>query len=106
MGELTALDREWWSYVAETDTAFQMRCKHATWLTDFVHRGTDALALMAQGAWLVDGPKVFVPTPEQCAALEQVEVNVHLSDYQQPYPALFVAALATLAILQYELSGA
>jgi hypothetical protein len=37
-----------------------------------------------------DGPKLFYPTYEQCEALEHVEVNLGLEDYQQAYDAILI----------------
>lgn len=53
-------------------------------------RGGDVFAMWAASRWLADGPKVFRPTAEQCAALEQVEVSLTLRDYRQPYSTLYV----------------
>lgn len=47
-------------------------------------------ALDAHGAALARGPKLFRPTEEQFEAMQHVEINVPISDYRQPYPALLV----------------
>lgn len=52
--------------------------------------GADVYSLYAASRWIVDGPKTFRPTLEQCQALEQVAVNIDLEDYTQPYPVLLV----------------
>jgi hypothetical protein len=45
----------------------------------------------AASAALVNGPKMFMPTPIQCEALENVDVDVPFEDYRQPYETLIVA---------------
>lgn len=50
----------------------------------------DLIGFKNMGNWAAQGPKTFIPTLEQCRALEQVEVNIPLVDYTQPYPALCV----------------
>lgn len=52
--------------------------------------GADVFGFYAVSVWLVDGPKVFKPTEQQCKALEQIEVRLHISEYSQPYPAVMV----------------
>jgi hypothetical protein len=39
---------------------------------------------------LANGPKMFQPTPIQCEALENVDIDVPFSDYRQPYEVLAV----------------
>ena len=39
---------------------------------------------------LASGPKLLRATSQQCRAMEHVDVNVSFSDYQQPYPAVFL----------------
>jgi hypothetical protein len=51
---------------------------------------SDLIGFKALGAWAAGGPKTFVPTAEQCEALENVDVNLTLDDYAQPFPTLFV----------------
>lgn len=53
-------------------------------------RAEDAMVLLCLSAWLKEGPKVFKPTLLQQQTLEQVEVNLTLADYAQPYPAMMV----------------
>ena len=55
-----------------------------------IKQPSDYLGLKAMGCWLADGPKMFRPTPEQIAALENIDVNIPLTNYSQPYPALWV----------------
>lgn len=50
---------------------------HLTWL--------DCLSKFA-----AHGPKMFRPTFEQCEAMEQVEINLPIRDYAQPYPAMLI----------------
>ena len=51
---------------------------------------TDLTGLKALSRWIGEGPKTFRPTLAQCAALEQVEVDVPLEHYTQPYPTIFI----------------
>lgn len=50
----------------------------------------DMAGLLGWGRWFKDGPKLLRPTPEQAESLSQVEINLELKDYSQPYPACFV----------------
>lgn len=54
------------------------------------NNASDLLSFMAIGRWLVDGPKLFKATPEQCEAMNHVDVNILPREYTQPYPALMV----------------
>jgi hypothetical protein len=47
-------------------------------------------SMWAGGLWILDGPKIFRPTPDQCQALEQIEVKLALEDYAQPYPVVLI----------------
>lgn len=42
------------------------------------------------GNLVANGPKVFRPTLEQCESMEQVEINMAVTDYRQPFPAMVV----------------
>lgn len=46
--------------------------------------------LEALGEMVVDGVKLFRPSAEQCSAMEQVEINIPIRDYRQPYPAMVI----------------
>jgi hypothetical protein len=105
---LARLDREWVEHEnceAPPGTPADMlqfqhyraRCRHKTWLAQFIRSGQDFFAMHAESIWLVDGPKCFKPTPDQCAALENVEVRLTLDDYQQPYPAILIELPASYA---------
>lgn len=37
-----------------------------------------------------DGPKLITPSFEQCLALEQIEIRIPYSEYEQPYPSVLV----------------
>lgn len=52
---------------------------------------TGALFTLAIGKALVDGPKLFEPTLDQCLALEKTEIKVPFDFYQQPFPVVFLA---------------
>jgi hypothetical protein len=91
---LARIDRDWCEWQSlEPDNhhgKYRAKPKHKTWLSELWISGADAFANWAQSTWLIDGPKIFRPTVEQCAALEQIAVNLELHEYAQPYPALLV----------------
>lgn len=39
---------------------------------------------------MADGPKIFQPTDEQFESMEQVEMNLPITDFRSPYPAMAV----------------
>jgi hypothetical protein len=105
---LARLDREWVEYEnceAPPGTPADMlkfqhyraQCRHKTWLAKYIKNGCDFFAMHAESIWLADGPKCFKPTPDQCAALENVEVRLTLDDYRQPYPAILIELPASYA---------
>lgn len=83
-------DRNWMEIAFCHDGSYGFRPTLPTWLTKICCSGADAAATYAQSLWLIDGPKVFRPTEEQCDALERVEVSLELHDYKQPYQAVLV----------------
>ncbi len=55
-------------------------------IMEFFHQGMPSLTDLYLGAhFIVGGPKIFCPTDEQAAALEQVRPNFPFHDYQQPF---------------------
>jgi hypothetical protein len=84
------LDRNWVEWIPLENRVYQARCKLPTWITKTWTTGADAFSMWAASIWLVDGPKFFTPTLEQCRSLEQISVNLTLDDYAQPYQALMV----------------
>lgn len=42
------------------------------------------------GSMLAEGPKIFRPTLEECLAFEEVEVNLHVRDYAQPFDTFVI----------------
>ena len=97
---LARLDRNWavWKFNGKMVTGksghqraeYSIRCRQDTWLRRTWTSGGDGFAMLASSIWLVDGPKVFRPTVDQCRAMEQIEVRLELSEYSQPYPALLI----------------
>lgn len=65
-----------------------------SWVPDALRQcadsGQDWCGFKALGRWIADGPKTFHPTTDQCQALEQIDVNIAPTDYEQPYPAMMV----------------
>ena len=49
-----------------------------------------ALQFYIHGKHLLQGPKVIQPTVEQCEAMLQVDINLTLAEYEQPFSTLFV----------------
>lgn len=48
-----------------------------------------AIPLVNACAWaLTNGPKWFEPTEEQFESMMHVDLNIHISDYRQPYPTV------------------
>lgn len=88
---LGKLDPDWVQFEELEANHYRARIRQPTWLRRLASGGTDAFAMHAGSTWLINGPKVFRPAPEQCAALEQIEVRLTLEEYAQPYPALLVA---------------
>lgn len=88
---LATLDKHWVHYETIGDgKTYQAKNKIETWLRRYWYSGADAFGLLALSRWLIDGPKVFYPTLEQCEALENVEVRLTLEEYSQPYPAIAI----------------
>ncbi len=87
---LAKLDRDWCRPRPIEPSVYTCDTSQRTWLQKLWKNGGDAFSMWAVSIWLVDGPKVFRPTPAQCQALEQIEVRLELSEYSQPYPALLV----------------
>lgn len=69
---------------------FRIIRKVATVFDSIAQEATDFLALHACSIWLVDGPKIFAPSPEQERALSNIEVGISPADYCQPFPAISI----------------
>lgn len=87
---LATIRRDWLRITHLPSNYFHCEPLLPTVLREFCRTGSDWMGVYAQSRWLIDGPKVFIPTADQAIALEQVEVNLTLDDYQQPYPAIFI----------------
>jgi hypothetical protein len=87
---LARLDRNWVEWKDLGEGRYCCEAKYPTWIKHLWTHGADGFSMWALSACLVDGPKVFRPTREQVAALEQIEVRISLEDYAQPYPAVAV----------------
>lgn len=87
---LSRLDRDWVEWVPLDGQSYSARSRHPTWLREVVTSGQDWFSMHSTSLWMLDGPKIFRPTARQCEAMEQIEVNLALGDYAQPYPALLV----------------
>ena len=90
------LDRNWIEVISgfpmTLHANYQARVKPCikTWVEKAWEQGSDALSMKALSWWLLDGPKVFVPTKIQCQAMEHIEINLPVADYSQPYPAIMI----------------
>lgn len=85
------INRDW--VVAEPGTdpeTYVARFTVPTWVRAACNSGGDSFGMHGLSIWLLDGPKTFKPTREQCQALENVDVNLMLTDYAQPFPAMLV----------------
>lgn len=96
---LARLDRHWfgWHHTGRVrdgqykDKEYAGRCRiPATWIDRIWKSGADGFGMWATSIYYLDGPKVFRPSREQCAALSQIEVRLSLADFSQPYPTLLV----------------
>jgi len=89
--QLVRLDRNWVKFQRLEGNRYAAHCTQATWLKRMIKTGSDYFGMYSNSIWLADGPKVFKPTPEQIEALSNVKVNLPLSDYTQPFPAMAVS---------------
>lgn len=69
---------------------YSIRCAIPTWTRGTWRSAADGFGMWALSLWLVDGPKTFRPKVQQCEVMEQVEVNLEIGEYGQPYPCLLV----------------
>lgn len=83
-------NRNWVLWDMLGGSEYRARCVEDTWLKRYFRSGSELFGTYALSIWLADGPKVFEPASDQCEAMENIEVNVHLSDYAQPYPATMI----------------
>ncbi len=88
---LARLDKNWVEIHPElTGKGFRTRSKFPTYLSKIWQNGCDAVGNVALSTWMVDGPKLFRPTVDQCRVMEHIEIGLRLSEYEQPYPALMI----------------
>lgn len=59
-------------------------------LMRLIERPADIIETYSYGKLISEGAKVFRPTQEQLEMLEQVQINIPIADYVQPYPTLAV----------------
>lgn len=94
---LKKLDANWteWNYSEENPQEYIARIKPgiSTFINKLATDGASIFSLRSTSEWLFHGPKIFRPSPVQIEALEQIEVNLTVADYSQPYPALMVTDL-------------
>jgi hypothetical protein len=87
---LGSLDPNWLVVTRLDDRRYQCNTLYQTWIKQLWKAGSDGFGMWALSTWLVNGPKVFRPSAEQCQALEQIEVRLPVDEYAQPYPALLI----------------
>jgi hypothetical protein len=87
---LAKLDRNWARVTNVRNTQCDIAYYQDTWLRSMITAGSEALGLKATSIWLLDGPKIFRPSKEQCAALENINVNLTVQEYSQPYPSILI----------------
>jgi hypothetical protein len=83
-----------WMYITVDQAEDRYRVHYGMYVPDAIvglhkHSG-DSLCLLALSWWLADGPKVFRPTAQQQEALGNVSINLSVTDYVQPFPAILV----------------
>lgn len=105
---IARINRNWVKITELGDTDFRVENIVDTPLRRAWADGSDALSMVAVSVWLIDGPKTFRPTAQQCRALEQIEVNINVKEYAQPYPAILIEPPAGMygpfkAVLSYHL---
>lgn len=83
---------EWVRFVNIDDNRYTARSVEDTYIKMLATTAVDYFSLHAASVFLGQGPKVFCPSVEQCKALENVEINLSLADYEQPYETLLVVA--------------
>lgn len=83
---------EWVRYEFDRDAGgdYKAHCLERTPCADMAKRAHDLIVLWGGSHWLGNGPKFFLPTKEQCEVFENVDVNLTLAEYSQPFPALVV----------------
>jgi hypothetical protein len=86
------MEQGWVEYIPLEGSTYQARILPGieTWIREIMLTGADLFAMWGASHWLLDGPKMFRPSAEQCAALEQIEVRLELREYAQPYRAILV----------------
>ena len=80
----------WVETVTKDGLHYTMKVNVDSWLTSFWKKAVDGFAMLAASAWLGNGPKVFQPTAQQCRAMEEIDVNITLTEHSQPYPAILI----------------
>lgn len=89
------LGADWieWNRLDDGEGTYEAKIKDGidTPLHKFAIDGASIFGLKALAEWLFLGPKIFYPTQEQQDALKQIDINLNLTDYSQPYPALLIA---------------
>jgi hypothetical protein len=87
---LYKLNPHWVCYEDLGEEQYRAIATEDTWVNKLWLSGGDAFGMKALSWWLGQGPKIFKPSQAQAQALEQVDVNLPLGDYTQPYPAMLV----------------
>ena len=86
------LTPEWIEIRSRPDsTYFECRFNVASPLKQLTSSGSDAAGLYSANKWLEHGPKIYCPTNELCAMFENIDVNIELKDYSQPFETIFIA---------------
>jgi hypothetical protein len=87
---LARKDRDWCALVPLDGRSYRVDWREYSTFFEECSDGCDFAGMLALSRWLVDGPKIAVPTAEQQEALAQVEVNLELYELVQPFPAVLV----------------
>jgi hypothetical protein len=99
--DLVALERDhpdWFTWkFGDKDSTYVCKLKEDTMsaplrrMVAMSVSGVDVFTFKAVAAWVAQGPKTFKPTPDICKTFENIDVNITLADYVQPYTAVGVA---------------
>lgn len=88
IGPLAQLGKhDWLQRIGNNKLAVDERYTDSLWTMGF--SGLDTYA-WSVSRLLANGPKILLPTLEQCLALEQVNVRVSIEDYEQPFVAAVI----------------
>jgi hypothetical protein len=90
---LHRLNPDWMEVYADPDSQTHFGCRFrvkTALIGEVAYTAQEKAGSLAISRWVGGGPKVFIPTPQQCRAMEQVEVNLTSAEFTSPYEAMAV----------------